>query len=154
MYCSNCGKKIDDDAVFCPFCGAKQEAAPSGVAYQKAPESQNNTWNPDPIPDSISDEMYSPPKPEAGQAPYYRQVGNQSYNSRSGNTYQSYNAPGAQGYDSADQQSLGLNILSFFFPVAGLAMWLLWRNTQPVRSAGIFKWTCWGAAMWFLSAAF
>ena len=23
MYCSNCGKSIDDSSVFCPFCGAR-----------------------------------------------------------------------------------------------------------------------------------
>ena len=25
MYCKKCGKQIDDDAVFCPFCGSKQK---------------------------------------------------------------------------------------------------------------------------------
>ncbi|HBG67027.1 MAG TPA: hypothetical protein DIC33_06845, partial [Kandleria vitulina] len=23
MYCTNCGRQIEDDAVFCPFCGQK-----------------------------------------------------------------------------------------------------------------------------------
>lgn len=26
-YCTNCGQQIEDDALFCPHCGAKQEAA-------------------------------------------------------------------------------------------------------------------------------
>ena len=25
MFCRNCGQKIEDDAKFCPICGAKQE---------------------------------------------------------------------------------------------------------------------------------
>lgn len=32
MYCMNCGGQIEDGAVFCPFCGKKQEAAPSTPA--------------------------------------------------------------------------------------------------------------------------
>ena len=27
MFCHNCGQQIDDDAGFCPFCGAKSERA-------------------------------------------------------------------------------------------------------------------------------
>ena len=23
MYCTNCGRKIDDNALFCPYCGQK-----------------------------------------------------------------------------------------------------------------------------------
>ncbi len=25
MYCTNCGKEVADDALYCPHCGAKQE---------------------------------------------------------------------------------------------------------------------------------
>ena len=32
MYCSNCGRKIPDDAKFCSYCGAK--------GPQKPPEKQ------------------------------------------------------------------------------------------------------------------
>ena len=27
MYCNNCGKKLDDDAKFCPECGSKIQSA-------------------------------------------------------------------------------------------------------------------------------
>ena len=27
MFCKNCGKEINDDALFCPHCGAKTETA-------------------------------------------------------------------------------------------------------------------------------
>ena len=28
MYCQNCGRKIDDTAKFCPYCGSEQKRAP------------------------------------------------------------------------------------------------------------------------------
>ena len=32
MYCSNCGKKLDDDAMFCDECGTKiKRQKPSNV---------------------------------------------------------------------------------------------------------------------------
>ena len=31
MYCKNCGMKINDSAVVCPNCGARQEVAPNVV---------------------------------------------------------------------------------------------------------------------------
>ena len=34
MYCSNCGKQIDDDSVFCEFCGTKVDPAPVNVSDQ------------------------------------------------------------------------------------------------------------------------
>lgn len=41
-YCSSCGKQLDDDAVFCGFCGAEQTAAEpakeSAVAQNVEPE--------------------------------------------------------------------------------------------------------------------
>lgn len=33
MFCPNCGKPIDDNAVFCPECGAKVGLAPAAPAY-------------------------------------------------------------------------------------------------------------------------
>ena len=47
MYCSNCGKEIDDDAVFCPFCGN------SVKPQTEAPETEPETRIPEPAPEKI-----------------------------------------------------------------------------------------------------
>ena len=31
MYCKNCGKTIEDNSTFCPYCGANQNAAPTAA---------------------------------------------------------------------------------------------------------------------------
>lgn len=36
MFCLKCGKQIPEDSVFCPFCGAKQDAAAQGAAAADA----------------------------------------------------------------------------------------------------------------------
>lgn len=42
MFCRNCGKEIENDARFCPFCGTKTvmetEAEPEAVASQSVPQ--------------------------------------------------------------------------------------------------------------------
>ena len=35
MYCKNCGKTIEDNSTFCPYCGANQNAAPAGYYDQR-----------------------------------------------------------------------------------------------------------------------
>jgi len=37
MYCSNCGKLLEDGAVFCPFCGNRVGAAPAPAGYYPNP---------------------------------------------------------------------------------------------------------------------
>ncbi len=34
MYCKKCGKEIDDDAIYCPGCGAPTENYVSSVDYE------------------------------------------------------------------------------------------------------------------------
>ena len=38
VYCSNCGAKIDDDALFCPKCGTKTQAGKAAKATYPADE--------------------------------------------------------------------------------------------------------------------
>ena len=46
MFCTNCGKQIPNDSVFCEFCGTKidnAKAADEPVKMQPRPEKQANT---------------------------------------------------------------------------------------------------------------
>ncbi len=36
MYCKNCGKEISDDAMFCSYCGTKQEVVENETAANQA----------------------------------------------------------------------------------------------------------------------
>ena len=42
MFCRNCGKEIDDGALFCPHCGS-QTLNPSGTQPQAQPQVQPMT---------------------------------------------------------------------------------------------------------------
>ena len=73
MYCKNCGKEINNDAEFCPYCG----------------DSTNENNN---IPNMTKQ--------------------NQSTN-------------------PSDTGSAGWAVLGFCFPIVGLILYLVWRDTEP-----------------------
>ena len=35
MFCSKCGRKIDDDSMYCPICGQRTGASASGMGSQE-----------------------------------------------------------------------------------------------------------------------
>ena len=46
-----------------------------------------------------------------------------------------------------DAPSAGFAVLSFFFPVVGLILWLVWMNTSPLKAKSCGK----GALIGFIS---
>ena len=71
MYCGNCGKEIDNETRFCPFCGAEQNAvvipgvgSPSSVLTGQPTE----TEMPDTLAMPISGTPMSPPTGEPAEA--------------------------------------------------------------------------------------
>ena len=44
------------------------------------------------------------------------------------------------GNTTPDIPSTGLNILCFFFPIVGLILYLVWKDTTPIRAKAIGKW--------------
>lgn len=103
MYCTSCGREIQADMNFCPYCGAS--------ALQNSQNSQdNNTHN------------------------YYQQsYGNGQY----------YGYPPSYGYNDPnpkDKPSAGFNALAFFFPVVGLILYLVWKDSMPKKAKSIGKW--------------
>lgn len=56
MFCPNCGSKLEDNAAFCPSCGAPVKAASANAATDNAApnnaaadSSAQNTWQEAPI---------------------------------------------------------------------------------------------------------
>lgn len=45
-----------------------------------------------------------------------------------------------------DQNSTGLNVLSFLIPLIGLILYLVYQKEQPIKAAGIGKWALIGFA--------
>lgn len=39
-----------------------------------------------------------------------------------------------------DQNSTGLNVLSFFIPIIGLVLYLTYKSDQPIKASGVGKW--------------
>lgn len=40
-YCNTCGKQLEDDAKFCPYCGANQEESSSQTVVNEHKEASN-----------------------------------------------------------------------------------------------------------------
>ena len=77
MYCSQCGKKVKDTMLFCPFCGEpivipeQDEPAPSAPAadsasMEAAPEIE--PIQPLPVPEEVFPESEPEPEPEPEKA--------------------------------------------------------------------------------------
>jgi hypothetical protein len=52
------------------------------------------------------------------------------------------------GYD-ADAPSIGFAVLCFFFPIVGLILYLVWRETMPLRARSCGKGAIISVALWF-----
>lgn len=47
--------------------------------------------------------------------------------------------PMYNGTKNVDEKSIGLNVLSFFFPIAGLILYLVWKNDYPIKAKSCGK---------------
>lgn len=52
-----------------------------------------------------------------------------------------------------DKISTGLNVLSFFFPIIGLILYILWHEKTPLKAKAIGKWAIIGFIVNFLLLA-
>ncbi len=78
----------------------------------------------------------TPPAPPAGAQPPY-----QNQQPPYQNQYDNYGY-GQQPYDQQqqDRPSAGYNVLSFFFPIIGLILFLVWKDQRPLCARSIGKW--------------
>ncbi len=49
-----------------------------------------------------------------------------------------------------DKPSAGLNVLSFLFPVVGLVLYIVWKDTKPQKAKGCGKWALTGFILSFV----
>ena len=50
----------------------------------------------------------------------------------------------------ADSKSIGFAVLCFFFPVVGLILYLIWKDTYPLRARSCGKGAIIGVIVWFV----
>ena len=118
-----------------PEVAAQQTAAPNaGEIAQPYADTAPNAGQPVP-PYTPPAQPYTPP---AGQPYAYGQPGQ---------GYAPYGAPAAA---ADDKKSTGLNVLSFFFPVIGLIIYLVTKKDKPVRAKSMGKSALGGFITWFV----
>ena len=130
MNCPSCHREIKENFNICPFCGTalnhnqNQQGYQQGYTqyYQSAPEN-NQQYN----------------QPNQG----YNQQYNGGYNQQQ-NT--GYNQPPYQQYGytpytqpQVDMPSTGFNVLSFFFPIIGFILYLVWNDKTPIKAKSVGK---------------
>lgn len=115
MYCKHCGKEITDETKFCPFCGGAQEDVNASQSAQA--NASQDTWQ---------NNQYQAQNQYQEQNQYQAQ--NQQYNGQ-----QQY-APQTQ-----DARSGGFAFLCFLFPIVGLILYLVWKDTLPLRAKSCGK---------------
>lgn len=115
MICPKCGNKIDENMRYCGVCGADTQGTEPRSAEQPQQTQQNGYYD-------------------------YNQQYNRNYN-------QSYNANYNQyGYNQGfprpdDKPDTLMNVLSFFFPIVGIILYFIERETKPARSKAALKWS-------------
>lgn len=77
---------------------------------------------------------------QSQQYGYYeqKQQYNPNYSNQNYNQYNGYNQNNPQPVDKPETL---LNVLSFFFPIVGIILYFIERDTKPVRAKAALKWS-------------
>ncbi|MBP3441830.1 MAG: hypothetical protein J6L62_03410 [Clostridia bacterium] len=123
-YCTRCGKEYEGDPGFCPECGSINQSASDNrteVFYAQNPYQQ--------VPPQQPPYQQAPPyqQPPYQQAPPYQQP-----------PYQQA-PPYQQPPMEVDAPNTGFAILSFFFPMVGFVLWLVWKDKTPLKAKSCGK---------------
>ncbi|MCH5320573.1 MAG: zinc ribbon domain-containing protein [Eubacterium sp.] len=113
-YCQNCGSPLPEGAVNCPNCNANAQSAENDANVQQA----ESNVNAQPTENNVSD--------------------NQPYNY--GTYQQGFNQNNMYGMPPQEEKAnVGLAILSFFIPIAGLIIFLTQKDKKPktAKASGI-----------------
>ena len=168
MFCRNCGTEMQGNVCpNCGYQEPQAQAEDVNASEASAPEAAapEAASTPEvPVPDAASNadsanatapnadnanatapnaaqpaQPNTPPQGQPGFTPPAGQPYAQPYTPPAGQPY-AYGQP-APGYAPAadDKKSVGLNILSFFFPVIGLIIYLTTKKDKPIRAKSMGK---------------
>ena len=140
--CIFCGAQIPDDAKFCTACGAALPV--EAAAVQEPIEVPAQVAAEQPAAEPFQQPAYAQPQPDAQQP--YQQVAQQSFEQ----PQQAYQQPQQQyqppqqpygqpqpTYAMPEQQAvvdsgnIGWGVLGAFFPIVGIILFFVWKNTKP-----------------------
>lgn len=143
MYCTHCGKEIADDQQVCPYCGQKT------VAYKEENSSdsanQTNGFNQNGASNGYNNNFngncgYND-NPNGGYGGNGYNNCNRNGNYNNGYGYQNGNPNYNPGYrpQNYDAPNAGFAVLSFFFPLVGLILYLVWHDQYPLKAKSCGK---------------
>ena len=128
--CPFCGIEVQKDLKFCTNCGASLEGVEL-IGDQPAPFQPTVEV---PAQQVVYEQPYQPPQETAQQA--YQQP----YGQAQPGAQQAYQQPYGQAQPAqfapaqaapVDSGNIGWAILGFLIPLAGVILFLVWRNTKP-----------------------
>lgn len=143
MICSKCNSQVNDNASFCPICGAsisKNDVSKSTAekVVQDAKGDSIEMLFPNAFEEKAENEPHiSPTKLEEiheaqnKQAALENKQNNGSFNSVAPPIRESAPSPNVQNID--DVSSIGLNFLSLFFPLVGAILFCVLSKKTPNR---------------------
>lgn len=132
MFCRECGKMVQDGNKFCTGCGTKVEP----ISMNKNVETETNQ-NSGPIVEENKKINNSVNNINTNTANNNNYSSNGYYNANNNYSNTSFNNSSYYVPNKKDKYSVGFNILSFFVPLVGLVLFLIWKEETPKKAKGI-----------------
>lgn len=133
--CSNCGKELQENTKFCPYCGTKVEEK-----VEKKVEKKEET---------LEDILSGNVKTATGNM--NTNANNMKFCSHCGKQIlkDAVVCPhcGCATESKAsvtDEPNKGLNIISFLLPIVGAILYLVYHEKEPKKAAALGKWALYG----------
>ena len=133
MFCKNCGQKLVDNAEKCPSCG--QETGYVAPAVEQQPE----------VKKAFCSNCGKEINPDKAFCPYcgVSKVGENNSQASVATTTETQNYASANNNANTngeqDAPNMGFAVLSFFFPMIGLILWLVWKDQMPLKAKSCGK---------------